>query len=306
MKNSTILTIIFVLSFCFPALSQKQSKVDSLFNIMVPKNLTNQALNAGLMSSIPQDTPQALRDSLFFYTQQLFNNVIESMKSMYLSQYTEVEVDELLRFYNTPLGKKTLNTSFELSTYFFNNRTRLMSELQPKIDNLLKQYNRKEELLPTSTINYFKPKRFVSKEKSSTYPAEIYYDENQWVSIPPHDLNPIAEKCLLHKEKEIYTLLITEPTKLTLSALKQAVIINLRRSTKNLEIINQEIRNVNGKNILTLLISAKMEDTDLVYQWYIYCSDKGCLQYLVFTDKETYNSSKDEFEQILNGLIITE
>jgi hypothetical protein len=287
-------------------MSQKQSKIDSLFKIMTPKNLTNQALNAGLMSSLPHDTPQAIRDSMFLYTQQIFDKIIESMKSMYLSQYTEDEVDELLTFYNTPLGKKTLNTSFELSSYFLDNRTRFLTELQPKVDNLLKQYKPKEEPFTTSTIKYIKPNRFVSKEKSATFPVELYYDENQWVSIPASDLNPIAEKCLLHKEKEIYTLLITEPTKLTPSALKQAVIINLRRGAKNLEILNQEVRNVNGKDILTFLISANMEDADLVYQWYIYSSDKGCLQYLVFTDKETYESSKNEFEQILNGLVITE
>jgi hypothetical protein len=273
---------------------------------MAPTNLTNQALNSGLMSTLPQDTPQDIRDSLFLYTQHLFDRIVESMKSTYLSQYTENEIDELLRFYNTPLGKKTINTSSELSSYFLNNRARLISEMQSKVDNLFKQYKPKEEPFTTSKIKYIKPNRFVSKEKSAIFPAELYYDENQWVSIPASDLNPNAEKCLVNKEKEIYTLLIAEPSTLSLSSLKQAIIINLRRNAQNLEILNQEIRNVNGKDVLTFLIKGNMQDTELVYQWYIYSSDKGSLQYLVFTDKETYNSSKDEFEQILNGLVITD
>lgn len=287
-------------TFC----QDRSLKIDSLIRIIAPQKKIDETYRSLISSSNDSIMPSELKDSLFIVMKEAYLELLDSIKVLYLKKFTDQEIDGLISFYNTSLGQKSLSLSFEyvtvLNNFSKNNLQRILKRFITAADHSATELSFKH------ADKYFRTKseKFTSVEKSKKLPIELYYDENQWTSISPSEINPSAEFCIANKDLEIYAFLIPEPTVMTLSKLRQALIFNLRKNTKNLNIINEELRNINGKEILSIRLSALVNNNDLVYQWYIYCGDKGSLQYLVFTDRETYKQNLDKFENILNGLVI--
>jgi hypothetical protein len=230
--------------------------------------------------------------------------VLDSVKVLYLKRFTEKDIDDLITFYSSELGQKSLNLSLETISLYNNYRINTLPKIQKRFIRAVNYLETRQSFKRAD--NYFiqKPIDAQSIEKSKILPVELFYNEEKWKSISPKEINANAELCIANKELQIYAFLVTEKTSLTLSNLRQALVFQLRRVTSELNIVNEELRNVNGKEILCIRLNATVNNYDLVYQWYIYTSDQGAVQYLVFTDKDTYEQNENEFDYILNGLVL--
>lgn len=247
--------------------------------------------------------PEEFRDSMNVIMHDLFSELFDTVKVMYGKRLTDNEIDDLIAFYKSPLGKKSINLSFEFSAYFMKHRDMLVEKIGKRISNFSNKNTDQNVLLKAATYEVSRPGDYRSSVKSSKLPVEIFYSD-KWKEIPAADLNPAAELVLANTEEEMYTMLIAEPTVLEPDAFLKAVILNTRKLSNNMTVLQKELKSINGKEIISLLISANVGGTDLMYKWYLYSCPSGSMQYIVFTSRDTYESDKKDFDDILNGLFI--
>jgi hypothetical protein len=300
-----IISTLAIFTFCLSLLCQnKSSKIDSLLTIAGPKDLIDQSIKIMMSNYDSTDISQDFKDSIAVCISDMFSEIKDSMNIMYQKKFNDKEIDELISFYTSDLGKKSIGLSLDYVKFINNNRSDIAARFQNRLSNIAKHFEKPDTTKRSVDYVVNKPVDFNTSVKSQKQPIELFYNDKLWKSIPPSDLNPIAEICLANLENDMYAMLITEPTVMKLETFKQAIIINTRKKSQNLNIIDQSLKLVNGKEVLSLVMTANVNNIDLVYQWYLYSSQKGSMQYLVFTTRDLYNSNRKDFENILNGLVI--
>lgn len=278
-------------------------KLDILISVMAPDDMVNRSVETLMTSAKESGMPEEFRDSMNVIMHDLFKEIFDSVKVMYSKKLTDREIDDLIAFYKSPLGKKSLNLSYEFSTYFMKYRDVLVERFGKRISNFSIKNTDQQELVKALNYEVKRPGDFVSSVKSSKMPVELFYSD-KWKEIPAADLNPVAEIVLANTETEMYTMLIAEPTVLKPDAFLKAVILNTRKVSSSMTVLQKELKSINGKEIISLLISANVNGIDLMYKWYLYSCPSGSMQYIAFTSRENYESDKKELDDILDGLFI--
>ena len=115
-----LLTLAFALAVSAQAQTPSASHaaaVRELFQVMDLATTTNQAVDVVLKTQIESNPQLKQFEDVMrtFLTKYLsWNNLESQMVQMYAETFTEPEVRELLAFYRTPLGKKTVAKMPEL------------------------------------------------------------------------------------------------------------------------------------------------------------------------------------------------
>jgi hypothetical protein len=98
----------------------KRQKIDEFMAILCVKNISRQAsmsiakqLAFGLKQAQPDIDPKAFDVVLTISDEVLSahsDDLLEKMVPLYDKHFTEAEIDELLKFYKSPVGRKTTET----------------------------------------------------------------------------------------------------------------------------------------------------------------------------------------------------
>ncbi|QEL13410.1 hypothetical protein [Limnoglobus roseus] len=126
---------------------------------------------------------------------------------------------------------------------------------------------------------------------------------NTWKKMDKVD-NEAAEAGFLHKDGDIYALVIAERIDVPLETLKRAVLQNIRTHDEDAKIVLEEKRTVNGKEILCLTFEATVTDIPVTYYGYYYSGDEGSIQILTYTGRKLFKEYKPDMEAFLNGFEI--
>lgn len=158
--------------------------------------------------------------------------------------------------------------------------------------------------LDTSDIIYSKPQSSTSVDKNLEGKYEAWYNDKEWIKTDPKLLNPAADMAFRLQQGDGYGMIIFEGLEIPLASLKDIAVQNAKRASKNVKILEEEYRTVNGQNVLYLKMRATVSGLDLAYIYYFHSSPQGTLQYITFTGENMLPEHEEALVDLLNGLVI--
>lgn len=298
----------------------KEADIKQLFDLMYGNQLVEtiivamteaMQLDAGPMKSEVIDSMRVL----------LLENapvLRDSVAAIYDRMYTAQEIKEMLKFYQTPIGKRMIETQGELfqqSMAFGRSWAQSQSEeikirLKPVIEKHRKneaQANEEDGKIEKDELSFEVNNHTNNKRKlqgSKPFKYAIQYNEKSWKPIPAKEINDLGDLALVNIQHDMYALVIAEKEILTLEDLRKAALINMHKVASEVKVRKSVMRKVNGKDVLLLVMDCKIDEHQLTYHNYYYSSDWGILQYIVFGDKPTMAKQQTQVEALLSGLMV--
>jgi hypothetical protein len=101
-------------------------------------------------------------------------------------------------------------------------------------------------------------------------------------------------------------IIISERTGMPLETLKEVVITNAKKVASTVTILFEELRNVNGVEVLHLKLDLMAKGIPFIFYGYYYSSDLGSFQVTTYTAKNLFDEYESDFLNFLNGMTITE
>ncbi len=148
-----------------------------------------------------------------------------------------------------------------------------------------------------------KDKKAVLQYKSKRGVFALYLPPDTWKkSATPQ--NPDAEVKFIHKDGDMMAMVIAERIEIPAAALAKTAVDKIKSLDKDAKVIREEKRIVNGKEVLCLVISAKVHDISFIYYNYYYSGDEGSIQVVTWTGRNLFKEVKPELERFLNGFEI--
>jgi uncharacterized protein len=322
MKNILLLIIAFLLISSANAQNSKMDDIQKLMDQAGMDNLGNQMVN-GYMSiyknSYGENIP-GLWDTLNVIINEGMGDLFDSIAQIYDNVYTHEEIKSMIEIYQTPIGKKMIETMplvMELSMRAGQNWAMANEEnIKERIAPLVEKYAKKEYTFedffnPDEQYAYDTPKIVVDSKANNTktqgsadFKYTLNYDAKKWDVVPNETINEVADLTLMTKNQDVYAMIIAETTNLTIQQLKAAAIYNMSGAADNLNTESIGLREVNGKELLCMKMTCDIQGETFKYYNYYYSGDWGILQFIVFTTKAHYDKNLNNIEGILSGLYV--
>ena len=146
----------------------------------------------------------------------------------------------------------------------------------------------------------YTPKSATSKIDNKTKKVSVFYDPLIWNVEQLKDED--AEYQFKIKTGDVYARLITERISLSVDAIRNAIINNLKKKSENMEIVSEGEKKVNDVNIKTLLVNTRLQGNNFVFYWYYWTGNKGTVQFFSYTTPDIFEEDKNEIFDLMNGL----
>lgn len=161
------------------------------------------------------------------------------------------------------------------------------------------------ELPPLNPEKFTKPKSAKETANGKYGAYEIWYDAKKW-DRKISKTGGESDIELHRKNGEGFAMTIFERAEFPLSALREVALSNARDAATEFEVKHEEMRTVNGRQVLCLKFNATIQGVKFTYFGY-YCSfPGGTLQVLTMTFQNLFNEFEPDFKDLLNGLIVKE
>ncbi len=152
------------------------------------------------------------------------------------------------------------------------------------------------------------PKEFHKGDKSSFLLKSKKTDIGIWLNpkiwkFAKASENPEAEYEFELKNGDLYGMLISEKFEIPIETLRGIAIENGRSVAPNLEVVNEEYRNVNGNQVLLLHMEGTMQGIEFAYYGYYFSNESGTIQFITYTSQNLMKEYKKTSEALLNGLV---
>jgi len=133
----------------------------------------------------------------------------------------------------------------------------------------------------------------------------IKYNDRKWKRVPPATLNEIAEFAFEGKTFAIWCIVIAEETEIAPDLLFKIAKNTMEENTgSNVDIINTELRTVNGSNVIRGTFKAYISSITFVFDSYYFSNDLGSVQFTVWSGDKIWERNEKEILDLLNGLIV--
>ena len=130
----------------------------------------------------------------------------------------------------------------------------------------------------------------------------IWYDETKW-QLSTKAGEPGRTEFSLRRGSG-YAIAIVEELGIPMATLKRVALANAKEAASDARITGEELRIVNGKEILCLKIEGTLEQIPFRYYGYYYGGKQGTIQLLTFTGQSLFEKYEQDFSDFLNGLEI--
>lgn len=132
---------------------------------------------------------------------------------------------------------------------------------------------------------------------------EIAYDSEKWYAYPSVSGSE-SEYELDHLDGDVYALVIAERIEIPLESLREIAVENAKAVGPNIEVVLEETRTVNGREVLAMKMAGTVEGIDIQYYGYYTSGDFGTVQFVSYTGQNLADDYADELDELLNGLTI--
>lgn len=158
-----------------------------------------------------------------------------------------------------------------------------------------------EETKPPALV---KEANATQEIKGKIIPYCLWIDPQKW-NLLEQNLNPIAEYSLSLKNGEVFAMVLPEKEQVPLNMVPDIIIQGAEANgVKNAKIVEKEMRNVNGTEVLHLKWTGEIQDMKFIYVYDIYSGDRGTVQLVAYTLQDLYNKYSDEIDKFLNGFCL--
>lgn len=137
--------------------------------------------------------------------------------------------------------------------------------------------------------------------KSNKINIGIWINPKEW-SFSKEGNNEDSEYTFQKRDNDLYALFISEKISIPLESLKDIAVENAKKAAPDARIIFEEMRNVNGNNVLMLKISATIQGIKILYTGYYYSNTNGTIQLITYTSDNLAAAYTTDIETFLNGL----
>lgn len=131
----------------------------------------------------------------------------------------------------------------------------------------------------------------------------IWYDPSVWREDKP--LDP-EKHSFTHKDGDVKVIVLAERLEMSLEALKQMALNYARKAAPDVQVIFEENRLVNGKNVLCMKFQGTGEGIKFIFYGYYYAGKAGVAQVVTFTSPSLFSEYESDMTNFLNGLVINE
>jgi hypothetical protein len=100
--------------------------------------------------------------------------------------------------------------------------------------------------------------------------------------------------------------MIAEPFTVSLDYVEKFAIQNFKSKDPGARVISREMRNVNGRAVLTLTVDVKTEGVELRYINYYYTGTSGTIQLMAWSAQAYFDANLNRLEELLDGLEVVE
>jgi hypothetical protein len=130
----------------------------------------------------------------------------------------------------------------------------------------------------------------------------LWLDPDKWIEMR-RDPGRITFQ---HRNGQAYAMLISDASTLTTDALRGVVLNTARNTDRDVRILMEERRRVNGQELLCLQLLGKVQNVPFRYYGYYYGGPAGNVQLVTYTLETAFAANQADFTDLLNGLTIGE
>jgi hypothetical protein len=164
-------------------------------------------------------------------------------------------------------------------------------------------YEPPRQTLQDAIASFTKPGTATTLIEGATVPYGIWIDDQTWQSTATES-DDVIERRFTHVSGEAWGAVIAEPTPLTEEFVKDFVSASARKHMPDADIVAQEKRQVNGKNVSFLNIEGTYNTMPLSYMTYYYVGDAGTIQVYAWTFKQLMPKHEQAMLDFLNGFVV--
>ena len=157
-------------------------------------------------------------------------------------------------------------------------------------------------IIPINPKLFTKDKGSTFLLKSNKIEVGIWINPKEW-SFKKLDDSSAQEYELQLKKEDLRGIILTEKAEIPLQSLRLIALRNARNAAPDVEIVEEEYRNVNGLNVLSLKMKGTVEGMKFAYYGYYYSSSIGTVQFITFTFQNLMDKYLVECEKLLNGFV---
>ncbi len=159
--------------------------------------------------------------------------------------------------------------------------------------------------IKTNPVAFYKPKNANFLLKSTHAHVGFWIDTKKW-TFGKATSNKSAEYELQNKNETMQVEVITEKIALPLTTLRKIAIKNAKAAAPDWHIVKEEYRTVNGLKVLFIQSEGTISDIHFIFYSYYYTDASSSTQFLVLGSKDANNFSKEDAENLLNGIVVTD
>jgi len=150
---------------------------------------------------------------------------------------------------------------------------------------------------------YQKPEKAISVVKARGDKFLIWYNPLKWNQKKSADSD---RPTLVHKDGDIYAMILAERYAMTPEALKELALKNALNVAPDTKVTYEEQRIVNGKKVLCMRMDGTIEGIQFTYYGYYYAGKSGIVQLITYTSQNLFPEYEAEMTEFLNGLVIND
>ena len=158
------------------------------------------------------------------------------------------------------------------------------------------------EASPVSSSVGTKPVGATTLFKAPQAEFGIWYDNTKWMMQPQGDDRGRFQFKL--KRGDAYAIALVEELNIPLATLKEAVLQNAKQAAPDVQLVSEETRTVNKKEVLCLQFDGTVKGIPFRYYGYYYGGKQGSIQLLTFTGRDLFTKYEQDLSDFLNGLEI--
>jgi hypothetical protein len=151
---------------------------------------------------------------------------------------------------------------------------------------------------PANVPSFTRPATATARVELITGKAALAYDPKKWRKDESDENNVTA---LVHSTGDGYAKIIAERIEMPLDAMRKVAISNARDAAPDMEVVRDEMRRVNGVDVLCLEMRGQVEGIPIVYFGYYYTGKEGSIQLLTYTGQNLIDEYQKDFEELLAG-----
>ena len=160
----------------------------------------------------------------------------------------------------------------------------------------------KETEIPINSKRFKKDDNSTFLLKSNNFNVGFWLNPRIWTFKKPTD-NFESEYELKMKDEDLYGMVISEKIEIPLESMKSIAFENGKSVAKDLKIVKEEYRTVNGLKVLLLQMNGTTQGIKISYYSYYFSNTNGSVQFVTYTSQNLMNSYIPEIEKLLNGLV---